>query len=487
MKYGTDRYGETHAPILVSILDIDSLVCPRDPASYDEYYRVTRRARRNPAGANLLTDQPMLKTMELLTRITGEDNYHDFVQAYQKYYMAHLTDDKGMFWWGWHRHYDVYRDVKDGHGGNHHEIHAIHGIDWESLWNADPKAVENEINAIWEWHVIDKGTCEINRHADGRAGCDFSMSAGAYIEAFAFIYQKKEDPIWVERAMCIADYYWDRRDPETNLFPERPNAGRDRFDGSTFVTSITGTFCHSLLKAYEFTGEAKFQDHALAYLKAYAQYGYDDASGQFWGALQLDGMPIPGPRVYTDNIDSQEGYAANQPRGRLDLWEPYVAGYQFAIYTAQAYAYAYEVSGDDAVLQAAKRFARWIDRVPPGTMETPNTWYKGYSQGPGRQGTYADKYGRTISFFLHLYVLTGELEYLESGQYMADMAIQTLYDRGWFRGHPAKSYYEAMDGVGYLLYAFLQLDIVLNSPDKVVLERQLISGNTGAVLPMDNW
>ena len=55
MKYGTDHYGKIHAPILVSILDVESRVCPESPLNLDEQWRVTRRERRNPAGANLLT------------------------------------------------------------------------------------------------------------------------------------------------------------------------------------------------------------------------------------------------------------------------------------------------------------------------------------------------------------------------------------------------------------------------------------------------
>ena len=81
------------------------------------------------------------------------------------------------------------------------------------------------IEAIWEWHVINKESGEINRHDDKLAGCDFSMSAGAILEAFAFLYQKTNEPIWLERAALIANYYWDRRDQTTNMIPERPNAG----------------------------------------------------------------------------------------------------------------------------------------------------------------------------------------------------------------------------------------------------------------------
>lgn len=487
MKYGTDRYGEKEAPILVSILDVETRSCPENPEPFDEYFRVTRRGRRSPAGANMLPDQPLLKTMYLLSDSTGKKRYARFADKYERYYMQNLVDDKGFFWWGWHRHYDVHRDVEDGHNGNHHETHAVHAIDWDHLYAVNPEAVEKEIEAIWEWHVIDKDTCEINRHGDKQKGCDFSMSAGSYIEAFAFMYDKTGEEKWLDRATRLADYYWQRRNPETNLFPERPNAGADRFDGSTFVTAITGLHCHSLLRAYELTGEPLFRDHAIAYLKAYAKYGYDADTGKWWGALRMDGSPILGPRIYTANIDSREGYEAAQPRGHLDLWEPYVAGYQYPIYTAQAYAYAYQITGDKDLLEAAKRLAAWISKTPPGTPETDVTWYQDYSNGPGKQGTYAGKYGRAISFLAHMYVLTGEDQYLTDAHTLAYEAVDKLYHNGLFRGHPAKPYYENIDGVGFLLYALLELDQLNDDPEAAVAEKKIVVGKKKVAMALDNW
>ncbi len=280
MEHGTDRYGKTNTPILVSILDVDSRSCPSDPPALDEYVRVTRRARRAPGGSNLLADQPLLKTMYALSAATGKNQYREFADRYAGYVMTNLVDDKGFFWWGWHRYYDVHRDLTLGADyhlatDGTHEIHANHAIAWDRLWAVNQDAVKKEIEAIWQWHVVDKATGEVNRHGDGTRGCDFSMSAGAFIEAFCFLYGKTGEQSWLDRARLLADYYWTRRNMDTNLIPERPNAGAFRFDGGCFTTSVTGLHCHSLLLAYEMTGETVYRDHALAYLKAYARYGYE--------------------------------------------------------------------------------------------------------------------------------------------------------------------------------------------------------------------
>ena len=220
------RYGPKTAPILVSILDVETRRCPSNPAALDEQWRVIRRERRNPAGANLLSDQPTLKTLYAVSQVTGQRRYARFADHYIGWCLANLADEKGLLWWGWHRHYDVFRDAQLGHLGNPHELHAIHCIAWDRLWAVNPAAVRREIEALWQWHVIDKQTGEVNRHGDGQRGCDFAISTGACIEAFAFLSSRTQEPVWLDRARLVTRYYRDRRDPATGLFPDRPNCRR---------------------------------------------------------------------------------------------------------------------------------------------------------------------------------------------------------------------------------------------------------------------
>lgn len=249
---------------------------------------------------------------------------------------------------------------------------------------------------------------------------------------------------------------------------------------------MTGLHCHSLLLAWEMTGEAAFRDYALAYLNAYARYGYDEKTGRFRGALKLDGTPIPGPRVFTDNVDSAAGYEACQPRGDLDLWQPYLLGYEHPLSTAQIYPYAFQVTGDAGMLATAMRFADWIRQTPPDAPPPEGAWYRDYSNGPGKKGTYAEHYGRAIAFFIHLYALTADEAALNDAGAMADAAIAGLWYSGLFRGHPAKPYYEAADGVGYLLHALLGLDLTLKNPGEITKRRRIdLPGDE--TLRLDNW
>ncbi|HPA47021.1 MAG TPA: hypothetical protein PK395_14745, partial [bacterium] len=427
MEYGTDRYGALHSPMLMSILDVRTRTCPENPLPYDEAYRVTRRERRNPTGGNFWLDQAFLRVLLDLSEITGDPKYALFASKTAEFTMRNLVDEKGFFWWGWHRHYDAYRDEMTGHMGNVHEAHIQQGA-WPELWAINQEAVTREMEAIWEWHIVDKMTGECNRHGDQQHGCDFAMSGGEYLAAFAFLYTKTQDPVWLDRAKLIADYYWSKRNPETNLIPNQPNAGTDRFDGSHFDTSISGLYCHRLLKAYELTGDPLFRDQASAHLGAYGKYGYDEKEKQFWAILRLDGTPERGPAAL-------EGYEKYQPREHIDLWEPYAAGYQFPIYTAQAYAYAFQLTRDEQMLTNAQRWAECIRKEFPPDRCKKETWYGEYAEKWAQHGTYAEKYARTISFFLHLHALTGEQADLDFAKTVANEAISKLYYRGLFRGH----------------------------------------------------
>jgi hypothetical protein len=477
IEYGRDRYGPVKSPIFVSILDVNTRSCPQNPLPLEEQWRVIRRERRNPAGANLFTDQPLINSMFLMSELTGNKAYSTAANNYIDYYLKNLVDKKGLFWWGGHRHYDVYQDKMTGHLLNWHEIHGGIQIQWERLWLVNPDAVKKEIEAIWQWQVINKETGETNRHDDGLQGCDFPFTSGSMIDAFAFLYTKTKDTVWLDRAKLLANYFWNLRNKDTNLVAERPNAGSSRFDGSAFATDITGPYCHSLLKTYLRTKEDMFKEQAIAYLAAYNKYGFDKQSGKFWGALKLDGSPIPGPRLPASSEPEQfwnaQQYAQYEPRGYLDLWEPYILGSEFPIETAQCYAFAYRITKNPEMLVAAERFADCIEKTPTEANETEISWYAEYKKTFGKQGTYADKYGGTISFFIDMHALTGKQKYLEFAQKFADEAVTKLYVNGMFKGHPAKPYYESIDGVGCLLYSLAELD-------------QVLKGKTQK-LDFDNW
>jgi uncharacterized protein YyaL (SSP411 family) len=167
------------------------------------------------------------------------------------------------------------------------------------------------------------------------------------------------------------------------------------------------------------------------------------------------------------------------PIGPVDVWPTTIFPLDFPLLTAQANLYAYELTrkegqlGDEELLNAAKRWAHVIEgNLPPDTGWTfREALTAALPKSRETRGTYAQNYGRAISFFVHLFRATGERKHLRLAEQLAREAVDKLYVEteikvgrsrtrrfGIFRGHPAKPYYEAANGVGILLLALLELD-----------------------------
>ena len=81
------------------------------------------------------------------------------------------------------------------------------------------------------------------------------------------------------------------------------------------------------------------------------------------------------------------------------MWAPYVCGYQYPIYTAKVYAFAYHLTKNQLFLTTAEHFANLIEREPPTSGCLKESWSEGYAPEYASHGTHADnKYGRVISF-----------------------------------------------------------------------------------------
>jgi hypothetical protein len=140
------------------------------------------------------------------------------------------------------------------------------------------------------------------------------------------------------------------------------------------------------------------------------------------------------------------------------------------------------------MLAAAQKWAECIRRAPPSRgCQEKQAWYADYARRFAPHGTFADLYGRTISLFVHLYALTGQQAYLDDARSTAREAVARLYYQGLLRGHPAKPFYSSVDGVGFLLYGLVQLDLVLKQPKTVVAANAIPLGAGDGTMGFDNW
>jgi len=460
ITFGTDRYGPVQSSLFVSILDVRTKATVIPEFGDTNWRADTRFERRSPQGANFLQTQPLIRTLYRVSDITGDDDYARFAFTNIHYATNNLVDGNGMFHWGWHRWYDVVTD-EFKNDGDVHEMHFVTVPQWERMWAVNPSAVQTEIQQIWNRHVVDKSTGQINRHDSGGTGVSFIMTSASFIEATAFLSTKVGGPIpgetdpsidtWIERSKRIASYPYDNRDPTTNLVPHIPfhASHADREDQFTAFTTMH-LLALGLLKAHEHTGDNEFRDQAMTYLTAYDFYGYDSAAETYWSTLNIaDGSPDTSPR---------SGPLQAFPTGHIDFWQPNVIDREFPAEAAQAYADAFALTGDATMKTAAERWAKIIRNTQEkkGTLEV--SIYSEYSNEWAPLGTYAEHYGRVIDFFLTMYDETSEDLYLFSARDMAKDAVSSLYFEGLFRGHPNKPYYEELDGVPLLLESLAELD-----------------------------
>lgn len=454
LDHGTDRYGEVQTPMIMSIIDIRSETSPEEPEVQDGLVRAEGRLhRRNPRGADLWDDQPLLRTMYTYSELSGDRRYAEAADAYTKAYFERSKKPNGLLAWGTHIFYDAYKDAPGGDqdGAGPHEMLLL-CPNWDRMWAVNPDAVRNEIELIWEWHIVDKRTGLHNRHDDKQPGCDFAFSGGEFGYAFAWIYAKTHDEKYLEWSKTAFGRHWRTRNRKTNLAPDAPGTGA-RYDAHHCFTTLPGPHASLLLKAYEATGDGWFKDVALEHIQAYLKYGWDAEAQQYWGMLQLDGTPV------LDMDKADEGYDVWKPTGHVDIWRAIMFSYEFPVIAAQTAVYAYDVTKDPQALESAQHWATAIRaQMPPSNGRR---WAKEVAEAlpdaVKTGGTYAENYGRAISFFLSLYRAAGNPEDFATAVALADEAMDKCYQDGWFKGHPAKPYYESTDGVAYLMYALLEL------------------------------
>jgi len=457
IDHGTDVYGPERSPLLMAVIDVGARRSPEKPDLCDSLVRLEERLhRRAERGSNLWYDQATLRVMRRLSELTGNPRYANAADAYIDYFWKRCKKEAdpsktyltGMPAWGSHVYWNCYEDRPDGDldGAGPHEILVY------------PEAVRRAIDGIWKWHVVDKETGMHNRHDDARRGLDFAFSGGTFIHAFAFMFHATGEKHYLDKAKTVANWHWRNRNKETGLVADSP-ASTDRYDGQHCFTTVAGPHAASLLRSFEITGEAFFRDVAVAYIKAYDRHGWDEKAETYFAMLRLDGTPIP-------ERPKGEGYDAWAPYGHVDVWPTCIFAYEFPLIAAQAAIYAYELSEDgegrrDAdLLRIAQRWGRAIEKqLPP---QTGRRWKRELEDAmPAARetgGTYAENYGRAISFLVHLYRATQDEKRLRLARDLAREAIEKLFENDLFKGHPAKPYYEATNGVGLLLWALLELD-----------------------------
>ena len=285
--------------------------------------------------SNLYGQTLLLKMLEGLTWITGEEKYQDaaYDQVRVRYDTPELTDKNGLFYTGPH----VLFDVKDGKKKLHMHETKEDQLPVELYNRVNPEGFKKFVAAYWNSHIYDTSCLDMNRHGlfdRDMANGDFwsseytnpspwyiTDSAGFFITAMDMIdaaYYLTEvtgEPIYQTWGERLLDKYLSTTDPNTGFF--NTQIGRqyvdetdytDRwlynFHGADFVDAagtdyktlteddyllandgmnltrvkfryMTGAVIQNFVHYYEVTGQQKLYDMIKNYMLAFVRYAYD--------------------------------------------------------------------------------------------------------------------------------------------------------------------------------------------------------------------
>jgi hypothetical protein len=425
----------------------------REPVLRTRAYRLIHA----PRGCSAYWDQPTLMALSKLSAHSGNLRYLQAAEAYLTFFMDNCVSQDGIFYWGNHYFYDAFQDKNVEFNGsfdaasirtqliNPKEPAILHEMrpivpDWELMYRIRPEAVERHIRTAGVLHLFDDNG-GFNRHSDRKRSCAFLESGGILVYSLCFLFAKTGDRSQLESAMKIAEYSYSKRHPDTQLLVNNPTA--TRWDGK-MATTECGFWARTLflaaaqIAARQPEEARRLKDMAVGTLTSYLHYAYDPATSKYYGRMLVEGVPDPGERA-----------TLYQPDTYSNVWEFLFPSHDYPLSMAMA---ALELEEEENSLHTASD--RWANIIIRDGINTEPDWPK-----------YAENYGRMVVFLAEYAERRSSRTHRETAERLLATGIEQLSKGDMLVGHTGARWYDAIDGVGYLLLAALYL----HSGDKDIL------------------
>ena len=440
LEYGRDHYGREHTPLFVNMLDCASLRVPgtqrlcRSRTSFQEYAL---------GGANLLQDYDLIEMLEGLSEWTGDPKYAAAGAAHLDYFARHcVVEPAGYFAWGPHAAWDVFRD-RPLYVRPYHEYPAGVPV-WllERLWEAAPANTERALDAL-QYHCGLRDRTSFSQHAaldppaaepngTGREG--FCYEGSGYCVAWAFLYSKTRNYLYLQRSRRVMDTFWGSRDRDLNLIPQTTGTPQ-----RVFRIDSAFRLAWDLLRVGRLCGDSEMKADYQRRARALVE-----------GGLAQHQHPGEGRIVWRIERPAP---ATGNAAGAVDFWarsEDDVPGTARAtrplVWTAEA-----------------------MDR--PEFLEFPKAVIERYASIPmpgwnsdATPGTFADVMGLAQDLF----VTTGDMKYLRLAEDLAMHALDIFWNNGLMTAVPGGDYYDAASGSPALAAEVMRFVKLKASPSQFV-------------------
>lgn len=453
LAHGRDTYGKP-TPLFVDGLNVDTL----EPVKWKW------ADGKEWVLCNLASQQGLFRTLDGLSRLTGEPRYKGAAIEALRYAFDHLRygmeNNGGLLAWGGHLAYNATDDVITGNPDGRGRIHELKCFfpHYELMWEADPQATRQLIENMWNGHVLDWARLDFNRHGspkklgslwrneyrggevffDGQgltfhnAGSDFYYAAGMLSK----LHGASEPLVWAKR---LAHRYVETRDPKTGLggfqFSQCQTAwcddvGKIRGDRALYQYGddfkghrvVEGTLfpCYgdtpevepqvSRLLLGEQVGDAgrDFTQWAVEEMTAWGKSAYRKEDNAFIPML-TDGTSMEGYVCKKDGYFGPKGRVlrAGHP-GPAHLW---------------VYALAFRLSRDEFLWEMARNIARgngWGD-IGGTSRAEPSLRFPGNSADPF-----------LVFALLELHRASGNAAFLNQAQAIGQNILKQRLQEGWF-------------------------------------------------------
>ncbi|NQT16181.1 MAG: hypothetical protein HQ582_25715 [Planctomycetes bacterium] len=153
---GRDKYGEEETPLFVDGLHAGTL----DPARWEcrgETWVLS----------NYASQQALLRTLDGLTALTGEEEYRQAAEEATRHALRQLRTPNGLLYWGGHLAWDLEQDKPVGQYGDVHEL-KCHRPYYRLMWRVDRERTKELMEMVWAAHVLDWSLLDYNRHGSVR-------------------------------------------------------------------------------------------------------------------------------------------------------------------------------------------------------------------------------------------------------------------------------------------------------------------------------